>query len=767
MPAVVLLWLLSCSLQLGVLTSSNAARAAFATELIADAATLRLLGEASQHAVQLHPLAHSLTRGAPLLLTALSAPSVTTASGLCRGQALPGSERSHSSQPSSASHTMGSVVDTYTFLLHRVTTSPRYCIHPGGAADITVVARLHKAEGDQWPTVAQLSVLRVELLVDSAHPLQLTPSSLLPQVSPALLLAAAFSNRLDLPFRGVLSASFDRVGVFDLLLLAGASALIAPLGSVNTTVAVEVHNPTTASPHAQSLHRAFITTSTALRSTARCCLPCCHARYRPWFRSRALMGSSVMVTGEDDKAKGAGRRRDSCVVLSMSRSRTVQLSLLYCCLTPMSAGAEQLVGGACVAGDPPCADSDDCTDDECDEQFGTCFHKLLPANSSSPTSTAMGCTASVCGGPRCVPLCPLGSECGSDGWSDPSHANTEYNRTPLCAPAHTTRACWSDISGGECGSGCPALHGCASHLCMPATSAYSCHTPMPLVSSNDSASLLGRHSLLLNMSALPLTDEVRPSCSATGYQNDAVFSFTVPAQHNEHGVGVDAWLTGAVNPEVDTLLEIRKGRCSDLPRSNTTDASQPRGSPTDALPEQGDDFVCSDQSEPPAGNSARITGATHREHHSHIQRTLGAALTRSTVLWFPSQPTCHPAPTSSSLPRSQPTKTQPPPARRSLTWCTPPASSSTPQTRCCGWTCASLRARTCRTAESNSAAQTETTHTAAVRAPPASTVWTDCSSAALCTASPTASLATAETMAVEDSAAGAERARDVPRTGCV
>ena len=74
------------------------------------------------------------------------------------------------------------------------------------------------------------------------------------------------------------------------------------------------------------------------------------------------------------------------------------------------AGAEQLVAGECVAGPLPCDDGDGCTVDECDEQFGTCFHTL--SNSSTD-----GCSLSVCGGPRCVPLCPLHSQCGSDGWS--------------------------------------------------------------------------------------------------------------------------------------------------------------------------------------------------------------------------------------------------------------------------------------------------------------------------------------------------------------
>ena len=160
--------------------------------------------------------------------------------------------------------------------------------------------------------------------------------------------------------------------------------------------------------------------------------------------------------------------------------------------------------------------------------------------------------------------------------------------------------CVSCASGGECGAGCSALHGCSSHRCLPAASLYSCQHPASLIPAAGSPqSLLGRHTLLLNLSELQLLDEVRPGCTATGYQPDAIFSFTVDAQQFEHGVGLDAWLRGAINPDVDTLLEIRKGRCSDLPRSNTSSDA--------ATTEQGADFVCSDQSEPPAGNSARLT----------------------------------------------------------------------------------------------------------------------------------------------------------------
>ena len=145
--------------------------------------------------------------GTPLLLTALSLPTVTTLSGLCRGHTLAGSER--------------------------------YCIQPGGAADITVVAQLHRAEGSGWPTTQQLSTLSLSLLADSIHPLLLTPPVLLPQLLPASVpLLSDF--HLQLPFRGVLTASSSRLGLFQLHFLPANSPHVVQLGSVNSTVAVEV-----------------------------------------------------------------------------------------------------------------------------------------------------------------------------------------------------------------------------------------------------------------------------------------------------------------------------------------------------------------------------------------------------------------------------------------------------------------------------------------------------------------------------------------------
>ena len=98
------------------------------------------------------------------------------------------------------------------------------------------------------------------------------------------------------------------------------------------------------------------------------------------------------------------------LLLHALRRLASSLALVSSCAVCVHPGAEQLVGGVCVSGGLPCDDEDECTEDRCDEQFGTCLHTL--SNSSQPD-----CTAAVCGGPRCVPLCPPNSQFGSDGWS--------------------------------------------------------------------------------------------------------------------------------------------------------------------------------------------------------------------------------------------------------------------------------------------------------------------------------------------------------------
>ena len=148
----------------------------------------------------------------PLLLTALSPPTVRTVAGLCRGHGLPGSER--------------------------------HCLYPGGAADIRITAELHRAEGSPWPSVAELSSLSLSLLVDPLHPLQLEPPSLQVQLVAAHLQSASSLHRLAVPFWGVLSASFARVGIFDLLFVVDQSSGLLSLGNINSSVAVEVRTAT-------------------------------------------------------------------------------------------------------------------------------------------------------------------------------------------------------------------------------------------------------------------------------------------------------------------------------------------------------------------------------------------------------------------------------------------------------------------------------------------------------------------------------------------
>ena len=251
---------------------------------------------------------------------------------------------------------------------------------------------------------------------------------------------------------------------------------------------------------------------------------------------------------------------------SAVRVNTTGLSLsleLTCSDGVFCNGAEQLVGDACSSGPPACDDGDECTADSCDEAFGLCFHRLLNGSAAA----AAHCPADeqeYCSGPRCLPSCPPEAQCGPDG------------------------------CGGVCGGGCSAPHtACAAHRCVAAAYPFSCLQPQPLLAAHER--LLGRHERIFDLQAIGALDETHPACSQFGTEPDVVLAFTVPESLSA-GAGVDVWLRGEQDAELDTLLEVRRERCSDRPLRQ------------DELgQEQGDDFVCSDNSEPPAGNSARLT----------------------------------------------------------------------------------------------------------------------------------------------------------------
>ena len=171
--------------------------------------------------------------------------------------------------------------------------------------------------------------------------------------------------------------------------------------------------------------------------------------------------------------------------------------------------------------------------------------------------------AEYCGGAHCQSQCPEGSECGPDG------------------------------CGASCGVGCGRGSACRDFHCIPASYPYSCQNPVPLLSQGQA--LLGEHRLIFDLSQLTTADEVAPACTSYRGSDDLILSFTVPPSF-ARGVGVDAWLRGQLNEDVDTVLEIRQGRCRDLPSPPGNGSG---GTTTPALVEQGDDFVCSDNSEPP------------------------------------------------------------------------------------------------------------------------------------------------------------------------
>ena len=220
--------LLLCSLLLcaavaclGATSDADNSAAASAYEIVAHP-TLAFTPSSAEFssAAQRSPSTASLCSlpAAPLLLTALSAVSVSTVSGLCRGHTLPGSER--------------------------------YCLAPNGAADVAVTAQLHRAETGTWPTLEQLATLSLQLLLDDSHPLRLGSLRLVPQL-PADSTPSPSEHRMSVPFRGVLSAGTERVGLFDLLFEPAPSAHWLSLGSINASVAVEVGGSAAAQPARQ------------------------------------------------------------------------------------------------------------------------------------------------------------------------------------------------------------------------------------------------------------------------------------------------------------------------------------------------------------------------------------------------------------------------------------------------------------------------------------------------------------------------------------
>ena len=226
-------------------SSPLAAAASFPTVIGSSHPWPSVVGTEERDVSQLSSSSLSSSLSLPLLLTALSPPTVRTVAGLCRGHGLPGSER--------------------------------HCLYPGGAADIRITAELHRAEGSPWPSVAELSSLSLSLLVDPLHPLQLEPPSLQVQLVAAHLQSASSLHRLAVPFWGVLSASFARVGIFDLLFVVDQSSGLLSLGNINSSVAVEVRTATdTRLPSLRASRALFLHLPLPLTLCA--CLVCCCCR---------------------------------------------------------------------------------------------------------------------------------------------------------------------------------------------------------------------------------------------------------------------------------------------------------------------------------------------------------------------------------------------------------------------------------------------------------------------------------------------------------
>lgn len=215
-------------------------------------------------------------------------------------------------------------------------------------------------------------------------------------------------------------------------------------------------------------------------------------------------------------------------------------------------GPERFIDGQCVPGKPPCEDNDDCTSDVCDEQYGRCRHEL---------SNATDCVTHLCQAPTCLAQCPPNAQCGGNG------------------------------CGGNCGI-CQAGYECRAFQCAPSTGEFTCAKPYSLF--KDEQQMMGSHEFLIDMHALGLGDSVWPACADYGQQPDAIMKFTIPDSFTQ-GVGVDLQLHGQHNENLDTVLEVRHNRCEDTPRTADTTTA-----------EGGKDFACSNDSEPPGGQSSRI-----------------------------------------------------------------------------------------------------------------------------------------------------------------
>lgn len=203
-------------------------------------------------------------------------------------------------------------------------------------------------------------------------------------------------------------------------------------------------------------------------------------------------------------------------------------------------GIELFVDGKCTAGTAPCDDGQMCTTDGCDEETGTCSHKL-------------GTSCAACMG-SCMPNC-------------------------------TVKLCGDDGCGGSCGT-CAAGKACVAStgFCADENQPGTCSNPLPLLPMGEM--ILGKHVIMGD--STNAFDETIPVCNNTSRAGDVVYTFTTTEK-----IGIEAQSSG-----YDTVLSLRS-KCLDDPKGTiacSDDAAPPGnyGSRVNAVIDPGTYFLIVD-----------------------------------------------------------------------------------------------------------------------------------------------------------------------------
>jgi len=225
-------------------------------------------------------------------------------------------------------------------------------------------------------------------------------------------------------------------------------------------------------------------------------------------------------------------------------------------------GMERYVNHKCVsAARPQCDDQSDCTIDTCDEELMLCTHKIDEAKKATDKKCTT-CKTICAEGEVCEGHCFEGQECGFDGF------------------------------GGKCGAGCSFDKACQEGKCVVPQSPGSCAAPFTLVKPGEP--LLGRHVIELDNSVG--VNEVVPTCNTESTATELIYQFEIP-EGLGYKVGIDARFSN-VSSELDTILELRQGRCADY---------DPNGAEQFKSDGLAKNVWCSDDATPPGGVGSHVT----------------------------------------------------------------------------------------------------------------------------------------------------------------